>query len=102
MTNTVGTDKNFKSEVIDYQGTVIVDFWASWCGPCLMLAPVLEEVIHESGETKLVKVDVDVEINLASQYNISSIPAVIIFKNGQPQPAIIGFHQKEDYLKALK
>lgn len=94
--------ENFEKEVLEFQGKVLVDFWASWCGPCQMLSPIIEEISHEVKEIKVVKVDVDQNQNLALQYNISSIPAVIIFDQGKVIETIIGFHQKQDYLKALK
>jgi thioredoxin 1 len=95
-------ESNFQKEVLEFKGQVLVDFWASWCGPCQMLSPIIEQVNHERKEIKVVKVDVDQNQNLALQYNISSIPAVLIFDEGKVVDTIIGFHQKQDYLKALK
>ena len=95
-------ESNFQKEVLEFKGQVLVDFWASWCGPCQMLSPIIEQVNHERKEIKVVKVDVDQNQNLALQYNISSIPAVLIFDEGKVVNTIIGFHQKQDYLKALK
>ena len=95
-------ESNFQQEVLEFKGQVLVDFWASWCGPCQMLSPIIEQVNHERKEIKVVKVDVDQNQNLALQYNISSIPAVLIFDEGKVVDTIIGFHQKQDYLKALK
>ena len=97
-----GTQQNFQSEVLDFKGQVLVDFWATWCGPCQMLAPVLDEIGHEQKDLKIVKVDVDSEQELAVKYNVSSIPTVIIFKDGQIVDTIIGFRQKSDYLAVLK
>lgn len=102
MSNIVGTNENFKSEVLDITGLVLVDFWATWCGPCQMLSPILEEIGTElQDKVKIVKVDVDAQNALASQYNVSAIPTVIIFKDGQVKETIIGFRQKQDYLKSL-
>ena len=99
---TVNQD-NFQKEVMDFKGMVLVDFWASWCGPCQMLGPIIDEIGDEyKDKIKVVKVDVDENQNLALQYNISSIPAVLIFDQGKVVDTIIGFHQKQDYLKALK
>jgi thioredoxin 1 len=95
--------KNFKSEVLDYQGKIIVDFWAPWCGPCQMLGPVIDEIGDElKDKIKVVKINVDENQELATEYNISSIPAVLIFENGQVKSTLIGFRQKQEYLNALK
>ena len=99
---TVNQD-NFQKEVLESKVKVLVDFWASWCGPCQMLGPIIDEIGHEyKDQLKVVKVDVDENQNLALEYNISSIPAVLIFSEGKVVDTIIGFHQKQDYLKALK
>ena len=97
-----GTSQNFQLEVLDFSGTVLVDFWADWCGPCQMLSPIIEEIGQEQKALKIVKVDVDQENNLAAQYNVSSIPAVLIFDHGKLINTIVGFHQKQDYLKTLE
>ncbi len=102
MSHIVGTKDNFQSEVIDYKGKVLVDFWASWCGPCQMLGPVLEQLMSKNeGKFKLVKVNVDEQQELAMQYQISSIPAVYIFENGQQKDIIVGFNQPDRYIQAL-
>lgn len=102
MTYLTGTSTNFKSEVIDYKGKVLVDFWAPWCGPCQMLSPIIEELATElEGKIKVVKINVDEESQVASEYGVQSIPTVIIFENGQVKDQIIGFRQKQDYLTAL-
>ena len=93
-----GTKNNFQTEVLGFDGKVIVDFWATWCGPCQMLTPVMEEL---SATIKVVKINVDEEQELASQYNVSSIPTVLIFDKGQITDTIIGFRQKEDYINAV-
>lgn len=92
------TKENFKPEVLDFDGKVLVDFWAPWCGPCQMLTPIMEEL---SSEFKVVKVNTDEEQELAVQYNVSALPTVIVFNKGQIIDTIIGFRQKEDYVKAL-
>lgn len=102
MSHTTGTKQNFQSEVIDFKGKVLVDFWASWCGPCQMLGPVLDQLESQhQGKFKLVKVDVDQEQELAMQYQISSIPCVYIFENGQQKDVIVGFNPVSRYLQAL-
>jgi len=101
--HTIVDQKNFQSEVLDYQGQVIVDFWAPWCGPCQMLGPIIDEIGDElKDQVKVVKINVDENQELATKYNISSIPAVLIFAKGQVINTLIGFRQKQDYLNALK
>ena len=96
-----GTSQNFQTEVLNYQGLVLVDFWAVWCGPCQMLSPVIDEIGDEHQDLKIIKIDVDTQSALASQYHVASIPTVIIFDHGQIKNTIIGFHPKQDYLAAL-
>jgi len=94
---------NFQKEVLESTTKVIVDFWAPWCGPCQMLGPIMDEIGDElKDQVKVTKVNVDENQDLASQYNVSSIPAVLIFEKGEVKNNIIGFHQKQDYLDALK
>lgn len=93
------TVSDFNEEVINNKGVVLVDFWATWCGPCKMIAPIIEEVASEVTNAKFTKVDVDANQALASKYQVSSIPTLIIFKNGAPVDTLVGFMPK-DALKA--
>ncbi len=89
------SDQSFKGEV-ESQGTVLVDFWAPWCGPCKMIAPVLEELSGEFGDSlKIAKVNVDDNPESASRFGVMSIPTLIVFKDGQPVDKIIGFQSKD-------
>ncbi len=98
---TIGNSANFHSEVIDFNGKVMVDFWAEWCGPCHMLSPILDEIANEKPDVKIVKVDADSESDLAAEHNINSLPTVLIFDKGKLVHTIVGFHQKQEYLQAL-
>lgn len=87
------TDKNFQKEVLESEQVVLVDFWAPWCGPCKMMAPVvkkLSEMFAEKEEVKIAKLNVDHNQKTASQYGISGIPTIIIFKGGKVQEQIVG------------
>lgn len=95
------TKQNFETEVLQSELPVLVDFWATWCGPCMMLAPHLEEVAEEyAGKVKVGKVNVDEEMALAQQYRIASIPTMILFKAGEVVTVEIGYKNKAQ-LKAL-
>lgn len=96
------TTETFKKEVLESEVPVIVDFWAQWCRPCLMLAPVLEELEKDfDGKVKIAKVNVDEEGYLANQFRISSIPTVLLFENGEFKTQVIGLMRKEDLVKRL-
>lgn len=87
--------ETFQTEVINSTMPVLVDFWAAWCSPCRMVAPVMEELAKELiGKLKVVKVDVDENAALASQYNVMSIPSIMLFKNGQVVEQMMGFMPK--------
>ncbi len=97
------TRENFESEVIQSEKPVLVDFWASWCGPCRMLTPVISEIAKESdGSFKVGKVNVDEERELAADYRIFSIPTLVVFKNGVPVQSAVGARSKAAVLELLK
>ena len=94
--------KNFDAEVVKSATPVLVDFWAEWCGPCKMIAPVIEELSTElQGKMKVAKVNVDEAPELAGQFNVMSIPTLLIFKNGQPVDQIVGAMPKDQLLVKL-
>jgi thioredoxin 1 len=96
------SDKTFKEMVIEADLPTIVDFWAVWCAPCILIAPVLEEIAHEyEGQLQVTKLDVDHNNESAMQYGVMSIPTLILFKNGQPVERIVGFMPKEKLLSRL-
>ncbi len=95
------TTANFREEVLEYKGTVMVDFWASWCGPCQMVGPIIEEISDEVKDVKVCKVNVDEQPDIAGKYNVMSIPTIIIFKNGEPATVSVGAKPKAELLALL-
>ena len=89
------TDNNFQAEVLESETPVLVDFWAPWCGPCRIIAPSLEELNEEIENLRVVKLNVDENQQTAAQYEVMSIPTLIVFKNGQPAKKIIGAMPKK-------
>ncbi len=98
---TVITNSNFEAEVLQSDKPVLVDFWASWCGPCRMLAPVIDEIEAEHPEIKVGKVNVDDEGALAAQFGIMSIPTLLVFQNGKVVNSSVGVRPKEQILAML-
>lgn len=94
--------KDFKTEVLSHKGVVMVDFYADWCGPCRMTGPIIEELSNEMKNVKFVKVNVDNNSDLASNYSVFSIPTFIVFKDGQPVNQFVGAMGKEGFLAEIK
>jgi len=96
----IGTKDNLDS-LISNGKTTLIDFWAPWCGPCKTLGPLLDIIAGENPEIQIIKVDVDENSELSSQYGIRSIPAVFIFKNGEKTDMFVGMKSKEEILKLI-
>ncbi|MBO6061225.1 MAG: thioredoxin [Clostridia bacterium] len=96
------TYENFEEEVLQAEKPVLVDFWATWCGPCRMLSPIVAQLAEENPEIKVCKVNVDNEPQLAQQFNITGIPTVLVFKNGEMTNRSTGFVPKQKLLDLIK
>ena len=93
---------NFNEEVLEKKGLVLVDFWADWCGPCKMLGPVIEELAEEVEGISVAKLNVDDNGKIAMDYQVQSIPTIMIFKDGELQERLVGFRPKADLLEVIK
>ncbi len=103
MSEVILTKDNFQAEVLDSSTPVLVDFWATWCGPCQMIGPVISEIAEEyAGKIKVGKVNVDEQMALAMQYQVASIPTLILFKNGEVAKRTMGAQPKENLIKLFE
>jgi len=102
MAEVILTKDNFETEVLKSDIPVLVDFWATWCGPCMMLSPVIAELAEEfEGKVKVGKVNVDEQNDLAMQYRVASIPTLLLFENGHLTKTSVGFMPKNDIIETL-
>lgn len=102
MSDVTITDQNFQKEVLESKTPVVVDFWAPWCGPCRAVTPVIEELAKDlQGKVVVGKLNVDENPEVAGQFNVMSIPTVIVFKDGQPLKSIVGAQSKDTYKHAI-
>ncbi len=96
------TSSNFEDEVLKSEKTVLIDFYADWCGPCKMLSPIVEEIANEDDDIKVVKINVDDAQDLAIKYDVMSIPTLVVIKNGQEANRLIGLVDKSEILELIK
>lgn len=102
MSEIILTSENFENEVLKSDKPVLVDFWASWCGPCQMIAPVVAEIAEEyAGKVKVGKVNVDEQPGLAAAFHIESIPTLLVFRNGKVTGILVGYNPKSEIEKLL-
>ena len=93
--------ENFENEVLKNDKLTVVDFFATWCGPCQMLAPVLEKISNENDDLNIVKVDIDESVELAIKYQVEVVPTLVIFKNGNPVKTLEGFRAEKELLEEI-
>lgn len=96
------TKENFDKEVLNAEGKVLVDFWAEWCGPCMLLSPLIDEIAEEVADVKFCKVNCDDSRDLALEFGINAIPTILVFENGEIINQSIGLVEKEDILNMIK
>lgn len=103
MSNLKITSENFEKEVLQSDKPVLIDFYATWCGPCKMMSPIVEEVAQQlEGKIKVFKIDTDEEQDLAIKYGIMSIPTFMVFKNGKVEKTAVGMREKEELIEMCK
>jgi thioredoxin 1 len=96
------TDTNFQAEVLESEQPVLVDFWAPWCGPCRVVAPVLEEIASERDDLKIVKLNTDENPGISAQFQVLSIPTLILFRNGEAVKKVVGAYPKRKLVQELE
>ena len=97
------TNENYETEVLNSNIPCLVDFWTTWCGPCMMIAPIVEEIAQEyAGKIKVCKVNVDDNMEIADKYNIFNIPTILLIENGEIKEKVVGYCTKEELLTKLK
>ena len=102
MAEVILNNDNFKAEVLDAKGLVLVDFWATWCGPCKMMAPVVAQLAEEyKGSVKVGKLDIDQNVDIVAQYKIMSVPTFLVIKDGEVKAKLIGAVSKEELVEAI-
>lgn len=102
MASITVTKDNFESAVLQSEKTVLLDFWAPWCGPCRMVAPIVEQIAEENEDIVLGKINVDEEMELAVRFQISSIPTLIVVRSGEVAQTLVGYRPKADILRLLE
>ena len=101
MAVTVVTKDNFETEVVKASQTVLIDFWASWCGPCKMLSPIVDEISEERTDIKVCKINVDEQPELAAAFRVESIPTLVVMKDGKAVNGAVGYMEKSRVLALL-
>ena len=96
------TNENFENEVLNSDKITIVDFYADWCGPCKMMAPIIDKIAEENNDIKVGKLNVDEAGDIAGQFNIMSIPTIVVFKNGKEFKRFVGVTSKDNIINAIK
>ncbi len=95
------TNDNFSEEAKNNKGLTVIDFWATWCGPCMMLSPIIEEIANERDDVKICKVDVDQNMELAQQFHVVSIPTIVFLKDGEFIYQMVGLREKDEIVSAI-